>query len=117
MTDNIIAMTQEIMQDMDLKRVGLEMMFLTPDKYRSSDGITATELAKCAELPCETVKKKLKILLDRKLVIVTGNNPKYWKFDEYNYKRISEEDEVYLLLCNMDEEDFNRYFDYDKFKN
>ena len=110
-------MTKEIIQDLELKRVGLEMMFLTPDKYRSSKGITAIELAKCAELPCETVKKKLKILLDKKLVIVTGNNPKYWRFDEYNYKRIPEDDEVYLLLCNMDEEDFNRYFDFDKFKN
>ncbi len=110
-------MAQEILQDMDLKRVGLEMMFLTSDKCTSNLGITAVELAKCAELPCETVKKKLKILLDKKLVIVSGNNPKYWRFDEYNYKRISEEDEVYLLLCNMDEEDFNRYFDFDKFKN
>ena len=110
-------MSQEIMQDMELKRVGLEMMFLTPDKCRSEMGITATELAKCARLPCETVKKKLKILLDRNLVIVTGNNPKYWKFDEYNYRRIAEDDEVYLLLCSMDESDFSRYFDYDRFKN
>ncbi len=109
-------MAQEILNDMDLKRVGLEMMFLTPDKFCSDMGITAVELAKCAELPCETVKKKLKILLERKLVIVTGNNPKYWRFDEYNYKRINENDEVYLLLCSMDEEDFSRYFDYDKFK-
>ena len=53
-------MAQEISQDMDLKRVGLEMMFLTPDKYCSDLGITAVELAKCAELPCEIVKKKAK---------------------------------------------------------
>ena len=110
-------MSEAILQDMDLKRVGLEMMFLTPDKCRSKLGITAIELSKCAELPCETVKKKLKILLDKKLVRVTGNNPKYWSFDEYNYKRIPEDDEVYLLLCSMDEDDFSRYFDFDKFKN
>ncbi len=110
-------MAETIMQDMDLKRVGLELMFLTPDKCRSNLGITAIELAKCAELSCETVKKKLKILLEKNLVRVTGNNPKYWSFDEYNYKRISEDDEVYLLLCSMDEDDFDRYFDYDRFKN
>ena len=105
------------MNDNDLKRVGLEMMFLTPDKYRSDFGITATELAKVTEIPCETVKKKLKILLEKKLVRVTGNNPKYWTFDEYNYKRIPEDDEVYLLLCCLTDEDFDRYFDYDQFKN
>lgn len=110
-------MSEEIMQDMNLKRVGLEMMFLTPDKCRSEFGITATELAKQAELPCDTVKKKLKILLEKKLVKVIGNNPKYWSFDEYNYKRISEDDEVYLLLCNLDEQDCDRYFNFDKFKN
>ncbi len=110
-------MTDTILQDMALKRVGLEMMFLTPDKYRCELGITAIELAKNADLPCEIVKKKLKILLEKNLVRVTGNNPKYWTFDEYNYKRIPEDDEVYLLLCNMDEDDFNRYFDYNRFKN
>ena len=91
-------MAQEISQDMELKRVGLEMMFLTPDKFCSDLGITAVELAKCAELPCETVKKKLKILLEKKLVIVTRNNTKYWRFEEYNYKRIDEDYEVYLIL-------------------
>lgn len=110
-------MSDRILQDTALKRVGLEMMFLTPDKCHSEFGITAIELSKSTELPCETVKKKLKILLEKKLVRVTGNNPKYWSFDEYNYKRIPEDDEVYLLLCSLDEEDFDRYFDFDRFKN
>lgn len=110
-------MAEFTLQDQELKRIGLEMMFLTPDKCRSEMGITAIELSKNTDIPCETVKKKLKILHEKKIVRVTGNNPKYWSFDEYNYKRMSEDDEIYLLLCCLDDEDFDRYFDFDKFKN
>ena len=38
-------------EDKDLKAVGLELMFLTPEKYSNSDGITAVELAKLVKLP------------------------------------------------------------------
>ena len=31
-------------EDKELKSVGLELMFLTPEKYSSKDGITAVEL-------------------------------------------------------------------------
>ena len=50
------------MEDINLKMVGLELMFLTPEKCSSADGITAVELAKLVNLPVEIVKKKLKIL-------------------------------------------------------
>ena len=105
-------MSQEILNDMDLKRVGLEMMFLTPDKFCSDFGITAVELAKCAELPCETVKKKLNILKEKDIVTVKGINPKYWKFNEYNFQRLDEDDDVFRLLCSFDDVDFDKYFSY-----
>ena len=77
----------QIEEDKDLKKVGLELMFLTPEKCSSSDGITAVELAKLVGLPAETVKKKLNILKEKEIVKVKGINPKYWKFNEYNFQR------------------------------
>ena len=63
--------------DIELKKVGLELMFMTPEKCSSDKGITAVELAKLVELPLETVKKKLQILKDEAIVRVIGINPKY----------------------------------------
>lgn len=99
-------------EDLELKRVGLELMFLTPEKYSNEEGITAVELSKLVELPVDTVKKKLVILKDKNLVRVKGNNPKFWLFDEYNFQRMDEDDEVYMLLCCFDDVDFDRYFAY-----
>ena len=50
------------LEDNELKTVGLELMFLTPEKYSNTEGITAVELAKLVNLPVEEVKKKLNIL-------------------------------------------------------
>ncbi len=99
-------------EDIDLKKVGLELMFLTPEKCSNDKGISAVELSKLLSLPCETVKKKLKILLDKEIVRVCGINPKFWKFDEYNFQRMDEEDDVFKLLCSFDDVDFDRYFKY-----
>lgn len=99
-------------EDLELKRVGLELMFLTPEKYSNAEGITAVELSKLVELPVDTVKKKLGILKEKQLVRVKGNNPKFWLFDEYNFQRMDEDDEVYMLLCCFDDVDFDRYFAY-----
>ncbi len=33
-------------EDKDLKKVGLELMFLTPEKCSNDDGISAVELSK-----------------------------------------------------------------------
>ncbi len=99
-------------EDKELKSVGLELMFLTPEKYAAEDGITAVELAKLVELPVETVKKKLNILKDKDIVTVRGINPKYWKFNEYNFQRLDEDDDVFRLLCSFDDVDFDRYFSY-----
>ncbi len=96
----------------ELKKVGLELMFLTPEKYASDFGITAVELAKLVELPVETVKKKLNILKDCEIVRVKGINPKFWLFDEYNFQRMDEDDDVFKLLCSFDDVDFDRYFQY-----
>ena len=102
----------EIEHDSELKSVGLELMFLTPEKYSNQKGITAVELAKLVELPLDTVKKKLKILADSEIIRVKGINPKYWTFDKYNFQRMDEEDPVYRLLCSFDDVDFDRYFSY-----
>ncbi len=99
-------------EDLELKKVGLELMFLTPEKYDNEEGITAVELSKLVELPLDTVKKKLTILKEKSIVRVKGNNPKFWLFDEYNFQRMDENDEVFLLLCSFDDVDFDRYFSY-----
>ena len=101
-------------EDKEPKKIGLELMFLTPEKYASKEGITYVELAKLVELPTDVVKKKLAILKDKGIVRVRGINPKYWLFDEYNFQRMDEDDEVFTLLCSFDDVDFDRYFDYSK---
>ena len=99
-------------EDIELKKVGLELMFLTPEKYDNKDGITAVELSKLVELPLDIVKKKLSKKKKKSIVRVKGNNPKYWLFDEYNFQRMDEDDEIFLLLCSFDDVDFDRYFSY-----
>ena len=99
-------------EDKALKKVGLELMFLTPEKYSSTDGITTVELAKLVEIPTEIVKKKLNVLKEKNIVRVRGINPKYWLFDEYNFQRMDEDDEVFQLLCSFDDVDFDRFFQY-----
>ena len=99
-------------EDIDLKMVGLELMFLTPEKCSNTDGITAVELAKLVNLPVDIVKKKLNILKDKNIVIVKGINPKLWKFDEYNFHRLDDDDEIFHLLCNFEDVDFDKYFSY-----
>ncbi|RAI16044.1 MAG: hypothetical protein DKM22_00790 [Candidatus Melainabacteria bacterium] len=99
-------------EDKELKKVGLELMFLTPEKYASKDGITTVELAKLVGLPTDVVKKKLAILKDKGIVRVKGINPKYWLFNEYNFQRMDEDDEVFMLLCSFDDVDFDRFFRY-----
>ncbi len=99
-------------EDKELKTVGLELMFLTPEKHQSKEGITSVELARLVNLPLETVKKKLNILKEKGIVQVKGINPKYWKFDQYNFQRMNEDDEIFLLLCSFDDVDFDKYFSY-----
>ncbi len=99
-------------EDKDLKKVGLELMFMTPEKCSNDKGVTAVELAKLVELPLEIVKKKLNILKEEGIVRVIGINPKYWKFDNYTFQRMDEDNEVYKLLCSFDDVDFDRYFQY-----
>ena len=105
-------MTISIEEDISLKMVGLELMFLTPEKYSNEDGITAVELAKLVDIPIEIVKKKLQILKDKGVVRVKGINPKYWMFDDYNFQRLDDDDELFHLLCNFENVDFEKYFSY-----
>jgi len=99
-------------EDKELKTIGLELMFLTPEKCSSDNGITAVELSKRVNIPVETVKKKLNILKEKNIVIVKGSNPKYWSFDQYNFQRMPEDDDLFLLLCSFDDVDFDKYFSY-----
>ena len=99
-------------EDRNLKMVGLELMFLTLEKYSHADGITAVELAKLVNLPVEEVKKKLQILKEKNIVRVKGINPKCWLFDEYNFQRLDDDDDIFHLLCNFDDVDFDKYFSY-----
>ena len=92
---------QSTLDDSDLKKVGMELMFLTPEKTSHEEGVSAVELSKMLKMPTEIVKQKL-----------IGNSPKLWKFDEYNFQRMDEDDEVYKLLCCFDDVDFDRYFQY-----
>ena len=92
--------------------VGLELMFMTPEKCSDENGVTAVELAQMLKMPVENVKKKLKILLDKEIVIVKGINPKLWKFNEYNFQRLDDDDDIFQLLCSFDDVDFDRYFSY-----
>ena len=55
---------------------------------------------------------KDEILLDKEIIRVYGINPKLWKFDEFKFQKMDEEDDVYRLLCNFDDVDFDRYFSY-----
>lgn len=103
---------QTELEDKELKQVGLELMFMTPEKGAVDNWVTAVELAKMVELPVNVVKKKLNILKDKDIVRVKGINPKYWKFDDYNFQRMDEDDEVYKLLCCFDDVDFDKYFQY-----
>lgn len=99
-------------EDKELKTIGLELMFMTPEKGAVDNWITAVELAKMVELPVEIVKKKLTVLKDAGIVRVKGINPKYWKFDNYNFQRMDEDDEIFTLLCSFDDVDFDKYFQY-----
>jgi len=99
-------------EDKELKAVGLELMFLTPEKCSAEDGITAVELSKRLNIPIDIVKKKLVILKEKNIAIVKGINPKYWSFDQYNFQRLPEDDEIFLLLCSFDDVDFDKFFAY-----
>lgn len=103
---------QSTIEDEDLKRIGMELMFLTPEKTSHEEGISAVELSKILGIPTDIVKQKLKILYEKQIVRVIGISPKLWKFDEYNFQRMDEDDEVFKLLCCFDDVDFDRYFQY-----
>ncbi len=99
-------------EDRALKLIGLELMFDNPQKRKYSEGITAVELAKRINVDIDTVKKKLKVLNEKGLVRYEGMSPKFWRFNDYNFQRMDIEDPIYLLLCNFEDIDFDRFFSY-----
>ena len=106
-------MTSVLAQDDKILRlVGLELMFSNPQNRTFAEGITALELARKINLKIDIVKKKLNILKDKGIVRSSGVSPKYWLFDDYGFQKIEEDDPVYILLCNFDDVDFCRFFEY-----
>jgi len=101
-----------VKEDRDLQKIGLELMFSTPQKTKNSEGVTAIELSRKYKIDIAIVKKKLRILQEKGLIRSIGINPKYWQFDHYNFQRINEDDPVYLLLCCFDDVDFDQFFNY-----
>lgn len=95
-----------------LQQIGLELMFITPNKWDCNQGITAIELSKKLGLKLDVVKKNLKVLQEKKIVRSIGINPKCWQFDEYNFQRMDEDDPIYKLLCNFEDIDFDKFFDF-----
>jgi len=95
-----------------LRNVALELMFCTPQKCHCEEGITAVEIAKRLGVKSDVVRKKLKILFDQGIARVTGINPKFWKFDDYNFERMNVENPYYQLLCNFEDVDFSKYYEY-----
>ena len=61
--------------DKDLKAVGLELMFLTPEKCSHEDGVTAVELAKMVGLPVDVVKKNLNASAPYVSITSIGSTP------------------------------------------
>jgi len=102
----------EIKEDKNLRLIGLELMFSTPQSRENSTGLTAIEISRKHKLSMDIVKKKLAILQEKGIVHAIGNNPKYWKFNDYNFLRMDESDPVYLTLCCFDDVDFDQFFDY-----
>ncbi len=99
-------------EDKILKQVGLELMFLTPEKCTHKEGMSTVELARKLGLDVDITKKKLKILQGAGLVRSIGIKPKFWRFDDYIFQRMDEDDPVYRLLTSFDDVDFGRYFQY-----
>ncbi len=107
-----MTMFEGTAEDTDLKKIGLELMFMTPEKCSREKGISAVELSKLLSIPTETVKKKLKILQEKEIITAYGINPKLWRFNEYSFQKMDEDDEVYQLLCSFDDVDFSHFFEY-----
>lgn len=99
-----------------IQLIGLELMFGNPQKWDNSNGITAIELSRKHNIKMDNVKKSLKLLQEKSIVRSIGVSPKFWKFNEYNFQRMEEDDPVYLLLCNFENIDFEQFFDYCEFK-
>jgi hypothetical protein len=102
----------EVIIDESLKKIGFELMFCTPEKCANPDGITAIELARKLNLETEIVRKKLKILQSKGIARAIGINPKLWKFDDYNFQKMDENDPVYKLLCDYEGINFCEFFEY-----
>ena len=63
-------------EDKNLKLVGLELMFLTPEKHSNPQGITAVELSKRIDVPLDIVKKS--VLYSFISFMVVGSLPQAW---------------------------------------
>ena len=98
--------------DKTLQSIGFELMFCTPEKCANPEGITAIELARKLKIDTAIVRKKLMILQSKGIARAKGVNPKLWKFDDYNFQKMDEDDSVYKILCDYENVDFCKFFEY-----
>lgn len=89
--------------------VALELMYNNPQKWQSPEGPTALEIARRHNLKLDIVKKNLNILLKLGIVQSVSINPKRWKFNEYNFNRMDNDDPMYQLILRYDDDDYIKF--------
>ena len=100
----------KILSDEVLRTVALELMYDNPQKWQSSEGPTAMEIARRHHFKTDIVKKKLKVLQDAGLVRVMDYRPKIWKFDEFSFNEMDVNDPLCLLITRYDDDDYEKYY-------
>ena len=109
----MLSSPEKVETDKALQTIGLDLMFSAPQKRMHAEGVTYIELSRKYDIKIDIVKKKLKILQEKGIVRSIGVSPKFWRFDEYNFQKMNEDDPVYKLLCsNFCEIDFDQFFNY-----
>ncbi|NLF83874.1 MAG: hypothetical protein GX568_07835 [Candidatus Gastranaerophilales bacterium] len=99
-------------KDKVLQIILFELLFSNPQNRDYADGLTAVELSRKYNIKIDQVKKRLKILQEKGIVRSIGASPKFWIFDEYNFQKIDQDDPIHYLLCNTEDIDFDKFFEY-----
>lgn len=96
-------------QDEILRLVALELMYNNPQKWQSSEGPTAQEIAKRYNLKVDVVKKKLRHLQELGIARYKDVSPKRWEFDVFNFNRMHEDDPISQLINRYDDDDYLKF--------
>jgi hypothetical protein len=101
-------------RDKIIQKIIFELMFSNPQRREHPEGVTAIEISRKFKLNIDIVKRKLKTLQEKGVAKAAGISPKFWTFDEYNFQRIDEDDPIHKIICNVENVDFDIYFDYNQ---